>query len=251
MDESQTFDPDAFARLAKAEVGHFWFEERRALLAWAAGHYFPSATTFCEIGCGTGFVLDEFARRLPHLTLTGIDSYPQGLAFAASRLPKRVRLEQGSILDEPGPTRHDVVGCFDVLEHIPDDAAALRALACRLKPGGGLLITVPQHPALWSAADEIGHHQRRYTRGQLLQRLQAAGFTPLRMTSFISFLLPILCARRNQALTRDQALAELHPSPAANAVGIFLLRSERVLIRAGVSFPIGGSLLVVAERTNR
>lgn len=248
MDDTDTFDPEAFARLASAESGHFWFEERRTLLAWAAGRYFPEATTFCEVGCGTGFVLDEMARRLPHLTLTGIDSYAQGLAFAASRLPGRVRLERGSILDEAGNSQHDVVGCFDVLEHIPDDAAALRALASRIKPGGGVIITVPQHPALWSAADEIGHHQRRYTRARLLHLITGAGFKPLRVTSFITFLLPVLYARRNQTLSREAALAELHPSGAANTLGRVLLRSERMLIRAGVSFPIGGSLLVVARK---
>lgn len=248
MDDSDTFDPEAFSRLAGAESGHFWFEERRELLAWAIARYFPAATTFCEIGCGTGFVLEAIARRLPRLALTGIDSYPQGLAFAGSRLPPRVRLERGSILDEPGDAHHDVVGCFDVLEHIPDDAGAVRAINARINPGGGVIITVPQHPALWSAADEIGHHQRRYTRAELLRLIAKAGWEPLRVTSFISFLLPILYARRNQSLGREAALAELHPSGPANAVGRFALRLERNLIQAGVSFPIGGSLLVVARK---
>jgi SAM-dependent methyltransferase len=242
-----TFDPDAFDRLALDEPGHFWFEERRRLIAWAVERYFPAAQSFCDIGCGTGFVLEGLARAQPHLKLTGIDPYLQGLAHAAKRLPG-VDLRQGDVLAASSLGPFDVVGCFDVLEHIPDDQRAVKELAGALRPGGGLILTVPQHPRLWSAADEIGHHQRRYTRAGLLDRLEAGGMVCRRVTSFVSFLLPVLLARRRAGLTRNAALAELHPSGSANMLGSLLLRLERVLIGKGVSFPFGGSLLVVATK---
>jgi SAM-dependent methyltransferase len=246
-DSLNTFDSAAFDRLAGAEPGHFWFEERRRLIVWALKRYFPQARSFCDMGCGTGFVLAGIARQIPALDLTGIDPYPEALAHT-TRLVPGIQLHQGDILAEDFRAKFDVVGCFDVLEHIPDDQAALDQLAARVRPGGGLILTVPQHPRLWSAADEIGHHQRRYTRQQLLARLQTAGLTCVRATSFITLLLPVLWFRRNETLSREQALAELHPSPAANRAGRALLQLERSLISSGVSFPWGGSLLVVAAK---
>jgi SAM-dependent methyltransferase len=170
----QTFDPSAFDRLAAAEPGHFWFEERRTLLLWALRHYFPAARNFCEVGCGTGFFLAGLAQCRPELRLTGVDYYSEALAHARHRLPG-VTLELGDILKADRSGSFDVVGCFDVLEHIPDDINALAALATRLRPGGGLLLTVPQHPSLWSVADEIGHHQRRYRREELVRKVHTAG----------------------------------------------------------------------------
>ena len=239
-----TFDPTAFDRLAQVEARHFWFVERRRLISWTLRRYFPAARSFCEVGCGTGFVLEGVARDHPQLAVTGVDPFPRALTLAAARVPA-ARLQQSSIHDSNGDV-FDVVGCFDVLEHIPDDQRALAQLVRRVRPGGGLILTVPQHPRLWSAADEIGHHQRRYTRRGLLRQLRAANLRCLRATSFMTFLLPLLALRRS-ASTREAALAELHPSPIANTVGGALLRLERGLIACGVSLPWGSSLLIVAR----
>jgi SAM-dependent methyltransferase len=242
-----TFDPKAFARLAAAEPGHFWFEERRELIAWAIRHYFPAAKDFCEVGCGTGFVLAGLESGLPGLNLTGIEYYPEGLPFANARLT-RTRLLEGNICQLPFREEFDVVGCFDVLEHIPDDQLALANLVASLRPGGGLILTVPQHPALWGVADEIGHHQRRYTRRELQRKLTGCGLVCRRMTSFMSFLLPVMWLSRRLARQVDVALGELTPSPAANWIGRTLLHLERRLVAGGVSFPFGGSLLVIATK---
>ena len=192
-------------------------------------------------------MLAWLARQQPALKFTGIDPYPQALAHTARHL-SGAELYQSNIMDADFPAAFDVVGCFDVLEHIPDDQGALDSLAARVRPGGGLILTVPQHPRLWSAADEIGHHQRRYTRLLLLSRLKASGLTCVRVTSFVTSLLPVMWVRRNGAPSREQALAELHPTRIANAFGRVLLRVETRLIAAGVSFPWGGSLLVVAVK---
>jgi len=65
-----------------------------------------------------------------------------------------------------------------------------------LRDDGGVVITVPQHRFLWSAADEYAGHVRRYRRSELLARLAAAGFQPLLVTSFVSLLLPVMWAAR-------------------------------------------------------
>jgi len=243
----ESFDRAAFSRLAASEPGHFWFEERNRLLAWALRRYFPGAASFCEVGCGTGFVLQHLEREFPALALTGVDRYPEGLDLARNRV-SRARLQCAELFAYAPGAPLDVIGAFDVLEHIPDDGAALARLRELLRPGGGLLLTVPQHRWLWSAADEIGRHQRRYTRRELRRKVEAAGFSALRLTSFVFLPLPALWWNRRRVGGRERVLAELRPGPAANRLLRAMLRLERGLIRAGIDLPAGGSLLLAARR---
>ena len=96
------------------------------------------------------------------------------LRLAAIR-PSGIELVQADARQRPYDLEFDVVGAFDVLEHIAEDLDALRQLVRAVKPGGGVLLTVPQHPALWSPIDEYSHHQRRYTRQGLIELLRLGG----------------------------------------------------------------------------
>ena len=140
----------------------------------------------------------------------------------------------------------------DVLEHIEQDERVLREINEAMKPGGGLLLTVPQHPRLWSAADVRACHQRRYTRRELIEKVQAAGFTPVRMTSFVTLLLPTMAlsrlVRRDKPVGEIDVRAELQLPPVVNMIFKFLLSCEIFLIKAGISPPVGGSRLVVGRK---
>src|SRR4029077_3111817 len=107
----------------------------------------------------------------------------EGLQTARTRLA-RVPLYQADARRLPFDREFDAVGAFDVLEHIRQDDAALAQLYQAVRPGGGLLVTVPQHPRLWSTADEYARHERRYTRSGLMQKVADAGFVPVHITSF-------------------------------------------------------------------
>jgi SAM-dependent methyltransferase len=228
---------------------NYWFASRNRLIEWALNHYFPGARTFLDVGCGTGYVLGGLRRALPHLRLSGTDVFEEALAFARRRVPDAtfVRIDG---LDLAVSEAVDVAGSFDVLEHIPDDTAVLRNIHAAVRPGGGLLVAVPQHRWLWSSADDQAQHVRRYTRGELVERLRIAGFEPLRTTSFVSLLLPLMAVSRwrDARRTRGPAGSELTVAPPLNTAFRGVLTVERTLIRAGVSFPAGGSLLVVARR---
>jgi SAM-dependent methyltransferase len=232
------------------ERGHFWFVNRSALIAWAIRRYFPHAQSVLDVGCGTGGVLAALRSALPPtVRFSAGDALVTGLEFARRQLPD-VSFAQVDIRRLPYDREFDVVGVFDVLEHLDDDEQALREIYRSTTVGGGLVVTVPQHPSLWSALDVYSHHRRRYRRRELLGAIERAGFAIVRATSFMTLTLPaqfIARSRKQDLATLDPA-TEMRINPAINGFFGALCRFERMAITMGASFPMGGSLLAVARR---
>jgi SAM-dependent methyltransferase len=209
----------------------------------------PHARSLLEVGAGTGFVLEGVRAEFSGLAVTGTDALVASLSRAARRL-QGAALCQMDARRIPFRDEFDALLALDVIEHIDEDETALREMRSALRPGGALVLTVPQHPWLWSTVDEWSGHRRRYTRRDLLGRLSAAGLRVAYVTSFTSLLLPLLALARfrRPKLQEFDPLAEVSIAPGTNAVLRFVSAVERALIRAGMTFPAGGSLLVVAHK---
>lgn len=243
------FDPKSFDELSVLEAGHFWFVARNQLIVGLADKFFPHARRFLEVGCGTGFALRAIAGSRAWERSAGSELHPAGLAYARRRLPPEVELVQMDARDIPATGVFDLTGAFDVIEHIADDEAVLRGLRAATGTGGGTIIAVPQHPWLWSRADEIAHHQRRYRRGELETKLRRNGFEVLFSSSFTALLLPLMAAsrlKRGDEAPDDDA-SEFKLNPAVNRLFLNILRAEIRLTLAGVRWPAGGSRIVVGR----
>jgi SAM-dependent methyltransferase len=242
------YDASLFEMLAALEPSSFWFRGRNKLILWAIDRWFPDSRSFLEVGCGTGYVLAAILAARPDLEAVGGELFPEGLRVARRRL-KGVPLAQMDARYLRIEGAFDLVGAFDVLEHIDRDEEALRAMYTALRPGGGLVVTVPQHRWLWSEADSFADHARRYTRDELKQKMHDAGFELLWATSFLTFLLPLVSTsrlitrRRSYSLEREFSLPRWIDRLFEQSLDI-----ERAAISRGVSFPTGGSLLMVARR---
>jgi len=245
---SSGFKASYFAPLAAREASHFWFRARNALIVWALAKYGPNVTSFMEIGCGTGFVLQGIARRFPAFRLVGSEIFAEGLTFAAERIPGGEFLQMDA-REIPFLEEFDAIGAFDVIEHIEEDETVLKQIQCALKPGGLLLLTVPQHRWLWSVVDDHALHVRRYEARELHAKVMRAGFRVVRSTSFIvSLLVPMFAYRlmqRGEGNTFNPHEG-LKMNPLLNNIFEKCLHLERALIQGGISFPIGGSRLVAA-----
>lgn len=253
VETNDGFSAEYFKQLFRLEADHFWFRSRNLLLIWALHKYFPHARNFLEIGCGTGYVLSGIRQGFPGLELSGSDIFINGLKFAEKRLPK-VSLFQMDVRRIPFECEFDVVGSFDVLEHIDEDDTVLHQMFQATKPGGGIMLTVPQHRFLWSVIDEYSFHKRRYTKKELVEKVERAGFRIIRVTSFVFFLLPLMLFSRikqRKSKTKFDPLAEFRIGHFLNFALEMVMGIERRLIERGYSFPVGGSLIVVATRNRR
>lgn len=244
------FPGAGFQDLFELEACNFWFRSRNKLILWAIRRYFAAARKFLEIGCGTGYVLAGIEREFPDLSLSGSELQSTGLHHAARRLQK-VELFQMDARNIPFVGEFDLVGCFDVLEHTAEDGVVLSQIFKALQPGGGAMLTVPHHPFLWGPDDEYAQHVRRYTLIELKEKLLSAGFHLLRVTSFVSLLLPLMMAsrywKRNTKVPYDPK-SEFSIGRPANWALEQVLNVERTAVSCGVNFPFGGSLLALAQK---
>lgn len=245
------FKSDYFSELARLEESNFWFHSRNRLILWALKTYCADFSSFLEIGCDTGYVLSGIAKQFPNAILHGSEIFIDGLGFAAARLPF-TNLMQMDARNIPFMNEFDVIGAFDVLEHIGEDSLVLAQAHAALKSEGVMLLTVPQHIWLWSSSDEYACHIRRYAAADLHQKIESAGFQIVRSTSFITTLLPaMLVSRFLQKGVRDEkfdVMAELKICPWLNSLFETILGTELYVIRKGLNFPFGGSRLVVAKK---
>ncbi len=247
---SEGFEADFFHQLVELEATSFWFRSRNLLILWALSKYFNQANKFLEIGCGTGFVLSGIEQKFPYLDLYGSEIFTAGLSYAAHRL-NQAQLFQMDARNIPFLEEFDVIAAFDVLEHIQEDVIVLQQMYKATKYGGGIILTVPQHPWLWSQADDYAHHVRRYRSKELKEKIRKAGFQCIRTASFVSLILPLMIISRilNRQHREDFDPTQEHQvSGLLNIVLEKVLTFERRIIRLGFSFPAGGSLLLIAQK---
>ncbi len=206
-----------------------------------------------EIGCGIGGFIQQIVEN-ESLEITGSEIYLKGLLCAKKNLPNvdfiQFDVTQGVVGEE-----FDIIAAFDVIEHIENDVAAISNIYKMLCRGGSLIITVPQHKFLWSRLDEIVKHKRRYSRRELVTKLQKNGFDISYCTSFLFVLFPFMLISRMFDKVSDQLQSEeagfekrVKFSNALNWIFDRLMRIDEALIRLGISLPFGGTLVVVARK---
>ena len=252
--DQDTFDPEFFALLQRAEEHHFWFIGRREIILDALKRHVPdlSGKRMLEIGCGNGNIL-RYLQDRTELQLTGCDLFMEGLQFCRNQVD--IPLYQIDATQLPFHNCFDIIGIFDVLEHIEDDGQVLEQCRKALREHGRLVLTVPASPALWGPFDEFSHHRRRYVRRNLRKQLEQAGFAIERAPHFMFFLYPVVYAlrflkgRAGRAGTgsRERVPDDLRIIPGVNSLWLQVLRLEKLLIRH-VDLPFGTSLLIVARK---
>jgi SAM-dependent methyltransferase len=161
-----------------------------------------------------------------------------GISIGFCELPSRI---------DAADDTYDLVALLDVLEHVQDDVGALKAVAAKARHGGYILITVPAHPWLWSAHDDVHHHKRRYTRRTLRRAIARAGLSLESIGSFNMLLLPAALAQRAaKRILAVRSADDSMPPALLNRLLTRIFMIERHF--AGrLTLPIGLSLVAVAR----
>jgi SAM-dependent methyltransferase len=250
---TESYDPAWYQELFILESKNFWFTSRNRLLEYFGHCYFSEKGQYLEIGCGTGYVLKMIYEKFPKLRVMASEAQVEGLIFAKNRVKGNVDLCQMDACSIPFQEEFDVIGAYDVIEHIQDHKKVIRQVYDALKVNGIFMVTVPQHMFLWSQYDEVGCHYRRYERGELEDLLRDAGFLIKRTTSFNALLLPMMIISRWFKKDKNEkeqfdVLEELRLSGIVNTVLSFILKIELALIKLGFNLPMGGSRVIVAQK---
>ena len=147
------FNDAVYTRMAALEVRSFYFQARRALILWVLRNYFPGMKNYYDLGTGTGWLFAAVMETWPKLEMVGSDLAFDSLRWTSKRLTRPAMLMHCDVNRIPYADEFDVVGAYDVIEHIDDDVQALRSIRNAVKPGGGMILTVPQHMVLWNHLD--------------------------------------------------------------------------------------------------
>jgi SAM-dependent methyltransferase len=184
-------------KLTELEDRHWWYRERRQLLARSLSGLTPGdALDVGAAGGGNTRVLSAHGWRA-----AALEYGPEGAAVCAERGIGVLRADATRL---PLAARSlDLVVAFDVLEHLEDDKAACGAVMEALRPGGVFLVAVPCDMRLWSDHDVAVGHVRRYTRSGLVGLLEGAGFVIDDVRSWMVLLRPAVALRRRMSSGSD------------------------------------------------
>ena len=235
-----------YREMADLDQRHWWYRGRRRVLEELIRREVrpPKDARILEIGCGTGHNLEMLGSYGP---ADAIELDDESRAIAERRLGRAVMNAPLPELSGVAEGAYDLIAALDVIEHVDDDAAAVAAIAARLKRGGRLLMTVPAHRWMWSAHDVVNHHKRRYSKPQLKALIENSPLRLDKLGYFNSLLFPLAVADRlfSKVRGKDDADVKLPSAPLNEALEA-IFGAERHLV-GRLPLPPGLSLFAVAS----
>jgi SAM-dependent methyltransferase len=246
-------NPAEFANIAQSERRFWWYRGMREILfrvlePHVRGRRFER---MLEAGCGTGY-LSHLLQEERNWPVVPMDIGWEGIAYArgmGTRNPVQADIrflpfDEGAF---------DVVFSMDVIVHLPpgEELAAFREMARVLKPGGLLVLRAAALDVLRSRHSVFVHERQRFTRGRLMSLAAAAGLRARRCTYLNTLLLPVAALKFRvwEPLTGARPASGTAPVPGwLDRLLYGSLALEARWLAAGLGFPAGQSLLLIAEK---
>jgi len=228
----------------------WWFEALHANLLMLYRRLMPrlpGTGKLLDAGCGTGGFLARLAEYIPETEAIGLDADEAACRWAAEKSARPVCAGSVNALPFRDAAFAAIVS-IDVLCHEGvDEARALGQFYRCLAVGGILILNLPAYRWLMSHHDAAVYNVRRYTTTEVTRLLRAAGFRPIFASYWNTVLFPLMVATRKLLPAGSGSDVRLH-SGIVEAACRGATAIERGLIRAGIRFPFGGSVLAVAAK---
>jgi dolichyl-phosphate beta-glucosyltransferase len=242
----EAFDSEFAVLLTSKDTTHWWFRSKATFVSLLLRRFALKDGWLVDIGAGAGGV-------------TAMLGWDPDRSMALERSTQLVRETKrrdavqavaGDAADLPIPDASvNVVCLLDVIEHLSDPVSAIREAARILTNDGRLIINVPAHPRLWSSADEVLGHARRYTRRSLRDELERGGCKVIWSSHVFSWLvLPVWLRRRTRPSDEPQLGLDV-ASPLIDRLSMVLTRLEWIMV-SHVPLRFGTSLLCIARRAD-
>ncbi len=247
---SKEMQQHTYAIMNRVEDSHWWYVGRRAILESFLEGIIQNPKSkiqnpkILDVGCGTGGnleMLEKFG------AAEGVDVSAAALEFCKS---KGLKVHKGLAENLPFEDESfDLVTALDVVEHLDDDIVGLKEMNRVLKKDGRTLIFVPAFMWLWGVQDDVSNHRIRYTKKQIVERLETAGFEIERATyANWTFFAPILGGRTLMRITGIKPESENNVNVSAlNGIFEKIFSSERLWLK-NFNFPFGVSIVIVAKK---
>jgi SAM-dependent methyltransferase len=228
---------------------------REAMLARLGS--LPDAPTVIDLGCSSGYLLEDLRLAIPAASLIGVDLVAGGLRKAHENVPDAVLLHADACALPLEDQAVDAVVSANLLEHVSEDQRALAEIFRIMRPGARAVVVVPVGPGNYDYYDRFLGHVRRYAKGELARKAVAVGLEVLEDIHLGAPLYPAFWVvkqgnRRRYEDLQGRALEEKLKTDIGrttdSAVGRLACRLERRLLAAGVRLPFGIRGLTVLER---
>lgn len=242
---------EEYANLERVEREHWYYAGKRELVrGWLEqlGRLRAEARLL-DAGAGTGFFARELRGRC---RVQVLDDHPESLEILRRHFMP-AEIVEGTIHSEQlAAGSYDAITAMDVIEHVEDDAAMIRAFHRLLRPGGVAVLTAPASMALWSDWDEVLHHYRRYSLNGLRGLFAGSDWeiVEARYTNVLVYP-AVWLVRRWRSVRRDLgARGDLRTEDRLLPAWLNgVLRAAFVRMgRSGPRWPWGVSVLLVARR---
>lgn len=250
--DHKDYDSRGLDSLYSQEEKHFWFIARKNFILQKFKKYIDQNLKIIEIGAGTGNV-SRYLRLNGYSNISVGEMHLNGLRYAKGYGIKECY--QFDLLDSPFAGEFDVVCMFDVIEHIDDYRLALKNVNKMLKCNGRVALSVPSHMWLWNRDDAVAGHKIRYTKKDLINKLEGNGFEVVVARYFFISIIPLLLLRK--ILKHDDG-SSIKDYEYNNGISINPILSKILLyisifenkINDFLPNLFGGSLFVIARKKN-
>lgn len=240
-----------YDKLDRIDAKHWFYRGKRAIVR----HFIKKHTSLgkddlmIDAGTGTGRWPVEMSKRC---RVMGLDDHDESIQLARPKIESvGGQLVQTKLDSIPLPDGcATVVTAMDVLEHLDDDAGAVRELSRLIRPGGLFVITVPALRWLWSDWDVVLHHRRRYHRNDLRQLVERPDLELVHLKYTNNFALPLILLVRlwRKILPPKPGAARAEDNIPPSPVNAILRAFYVYPARWGWPMPVGVSLLAVLRK---
>lgn len=257
--QSHNYPIEAFEMVYKQEDKNFWYSGRNLIIKNFIRNIIPQTKelSFLDVGCGTGHMLSFFEKTLQFKSTTGLDPCMVAIQYSSKRA-KAVLINGDTKVLVQQRKKYDLIGIFDVLEHVDTPQKILSDCKRLLKKNGFIFISVPAMRLLWSNFDKVVGHRLRYEKDTLSLFLKQNGFEIVKLNyfGFLTFI-PLLINRKcfdffDKNKNTQYILKNSIKSPQGIINNIFKVCFifESVLIKY-IPFPIGSSLIVAIKKKGK